>query len=151
VIGAERLRREGTDVVLLTGSELSLFNRGFLSGDTLEDRLALFATPERLRAAMPHLRERVNAFLAEAAAGVGRRFGGNVSYASLPFEHVDWTPFDIVATDGGYRSAEVAGRFREGIRSSSRRGSRSRSRSSAAPPTAARRARALAEAYRRLG
>lgn len=43
-------------------------------------------------------------------------FGGRVTYASLPFEGVDWTAFDIVATDAGYRSVEVADRFRDSIR-----------------------------------
>jgi hypothetical protein len=45
---AERLRRQGAEVVLLTGSELSLFTVGFLPGDRLEDRLGLLATPGRL-------------------------------------------------------------------------------------------------------
>jgi hypothetical protein len=39
-----------------------------------------------------------------------------VGYASLPFEGVDWTPFDLIATDAGYRSIEVAGRFRDDVR-----------------------------------
>jgi hypothetical protein len=47
---------------------------------------------------------------------VGARFGGRRSYASLPFEGVDWTPFDVVSTDAGYRSAEVADRFRDDVR-----------------------------------
>ena len=47
---------------------------------------------------------------------VRERFGGKVSYASLPFEHVDWTPFDIVSTDAGYRSIETADRYAEGVR-----------------------------------
>ena len=32
-----------------------------------------------------------------------------MSYASLPFEGVDWTPFDVIATDAGYRTAATAG------------------------------------------
>jgi hypothetical protein len=47
---------------------------------------------------------------------VRERFGGKVSYASLPFERVDWTPFDIVSTDAGYRSVETADRYAEGVR-----------------------------------
>src|SRR6476659_6295243 len=35
---AERLRQQGAEVVLLTGSELSLFTKGFLPGDTLKER-----------------------------------------------------------------------------------------------------------------
>lgn len=113
---AERLRRQGTDVVLLTGSELSLFTPGFLPGDTLEERSAALADPGRLRRELPAVPTRVNEFLGKAAAGVRERFGGKIGYASLPFEGVDWAPFDVVATDGGYRSAETADHFRDGIR-----------------------------------
>lgn len=113
---AERLRRGGADVVLLTGSELAVFTRGFLPGDSLDERVALLADPVRLRRELPGVPARVNAFLGEAVAAVRARFHGEVGYASLPFEGVDWTPFDVVATDGGYRSAEVAAHFRDGVR-----------------------------------
>lgn len=113
---AERLRRQGAEVVFLTGSELSLFTRGFLPGEHIEERLKLLATPDRLRALLPEVPGRINTFLAQAVAVVRARFGGMVSYASLPFERINWTPFDIIATDAGYRSVEVADRFREGVR-----------------------------------
>ena len=113
---AERLRQQGARVVFLTGSELTLFTTGFLPGERLEERLRLMATSDRLRALLPEVPARINAFLAHAVSLVRARFGGKLSYASLPFEGVDWAPFDIIATDAGYRSVEVAGRFREGIR-----------------------------------
>lgn len=113
---AERLRLAGAEVVLLTGSELSLFTVGFLPGATLHERLALLAAPQRLRELMPAVRARLHAFLGQAVAVVRERFGGKISYASLPLESVDWTPFDMIATDAGYRSLEVADRYREGIR-----------------------------------
>lgn len=46
---AERLRQQKAEVVLLTGSELSIFNIGFMPGDTLAERLTLLASPDRLR------------------------------------------------------------------------------------------------------
>jgi hypothetical protein len=46
--------------------------------------------------------------LARAAAGARERFGGLIGYASLPMEAVDWTPFDFIATDAGYRDATNA-------------------------------------------
>ncbi|GAA0854117.1 hypothetical protein ACFQVD_09585 [Streptosporangium amethystogenes subsp. fukuiense] len=113
---AERLRQEETPVVFLTGSEISLFTSGFLPGDSLKERLGLMAEPARLRAALPEVPARVNTFLTRAAAAVRERFGGPISYASLPFEGVDWAPFDIVATDAGYRDATTAHGFREGLR-----------------------------------
>lgn len=114
--GAERLRGRGTEVVLLTGSELSLFTVGFLPGDSLEERLALLTAPQRLGPLIADVRARVNDFLGKALELVRARFGGKVSYASLPFEGVDWTPFDYISTDAGYRSAALAPRFREDIR-----------------------------------
>jgi hypothetical protein len=113
---AERLRRQGAEVVLLTGAELSLFTVGFLPGDRLADRLGLLAAPGRLRELLAEVPARVNDFLAKAAGVVGARFGGKLSYASLPFEGVDWAAFDVISTDAGYRSIELAGRFRDDIR-----------------------------------
>ncbi|MEZ7005179.1 hypothetical protein [Streptomyces sp. AD55] len=113
---AERLRRGGAEVVFLTGSEISLFTVGMLPGDTFGERAAVLSDPQRLRAALPGLPARVNAFLGTAVAAVRARFGGRVGYASLPFEGVDWAPFDIVATDAGYRDARTAGRLADGLR-----------------------------------
>jgi hypothetical protein len=113
---AERLRRRGAAVVLLTGSELSLFTKGFLPGETLKGRLELLATPARLHEQLPEVPARINDFLGRAVELVRGRFGGKLSYASLPFEGVDWTPFDFISTDAGYRSIEVADRFRDGVR-----------------------------------
>jgi hypothetical protein len=36
---AERIRRLGTEVVFVAGAELSLFNTGFLPGDSLQERM----------------------------------------------------------------------------------------------------------------
>lgn len=113
---AEKLRRDGVEVVFLTGSEISLFTDGFLPGDSAADRAAVLADPQRLRSALSVLPTRINAFLGEALVGVRAEFGGQIGYASLPFEGVDWTPFDIVATDAGYRDAQTADRFGEGLR-----------------------------------
>ncbi|MER7045065.1 hypothetical protein [Streptomyces jumonjinensis] len=113
---AERLRRADAGVVFLTGAEISLFTTGFLPGDTLEERTAVLADPQRLRAALPGLPARINAFLGEAVAVVRARFGGPIGYASLPFEGVDWAPFDVVATDAGYRDAQTADRLADGLR-----------------------------------
>src|SRR3954451_20361285 len=57
---AERLGQQGAAVVFVTGAELSLFTVGFLPGDTLADRLALLATPQRLREELPKVPARIN-------------------------------------------------------------------------------------------
>jgi hypothetical protein len=109
--------REDLHCNSVTGSELSLFTVGFLPGDRLDDRLGLLATPGRLRELLAEVPARINDFLARAVGVVGGRFGGRISYASLPLEGVDWAAaFDVVATDAGYRSAELADRFRDDIR-----------------------------------
>jgi len=114
---AERLRRGGASVVLLTGAELSLFTIGFLPGDTLDERLSVMAEPARLRTAMAHVPVLINDFLARAVEVVRARFDGPVSYAAIPsFEGVDWTPFDFLSMDL-YRSAQVADVFDDAVRS----------------------------------
>lgn len=113
---AEELRRSGAEVVMLTGSEISLFTVGFLPGDTLEERLTLIADPLRVRPIIGEIRARINDFLRQAVEIVRARFGGKLSYASLPLEGVDWTPFDIISTDAAYRIGANAATYRANIR-----------------------------------
>ncbi|MCM4076621.1 hypothetical protein [Paractinoplanes hotanensis] len=108
---AERLRRGGASVVYLTGSEISLFTDGFLPGRDLPERMALFTDPMRMREAVPAARAAVRDFFAELVPVVRKRFGGPISYASIPLEDVDWTLFDIIAGDAGYRDASNAATF----------------------------------------
>ncbi|MBQ1025004.1 hypothetical protein [Micromonospora sp. C95] len=108
---AERLRRGGTSVVYLTGSEISLVTDGFLPGRDLVERMALCTDPVRMREAVPAARAAVRGFLAEVVPAVRERFGGLVGYASIPLEDVDWAPFDISASDAGYRDATNAAVF----------------------------------------
>lgn len=111
---AERLRQRGAEVVFVTGAELSLMNKGFLPGDSTEDRVALLGQPDLLRRHIGEVGARVNDFLGKAVALVRERFGGKVTYASVPLERVDWTPFDIASMDV-YRSAETADGFAESV------------------------------------
>ncbi len=112
---AERLRRQGVEVVFVTGAELSLFTVGFLPGATLKERLDLLAAPPRLRELLPQVPTRINDFLGKAAMLVRKQFSGKISYASIPFEGVDWTRFDFISVDA-YRSSAVAGHYRDAIR-----------------------------------
>jgi len=109
---AERLRRRGGEIVFVTGAELSIMSRGFLPGDTLDERVALLSRPERVREVIGEVAARVNEFLGKAVTVVRERFAGRITYASVPLDRVDWTPFDIVSLDL-YRSAEIADRFAE--------------------------------------
>lgn len=97
----ERLRRRGNRVVLVLGAELSLFQKGFLPGETWQERVAFLTTPtnpDRLPT-LQALPAKMNAFFAQAVPLVRERFGGPISYASLSYETIDWTPFDYVGAD----------------------------------------------------
>ena len=118
---AERLRCRGAEVVFVTGAELSLFTKGFLPGETIGDRLALLAAPHRLRERLAEVPARINDFLGRAVPVVRGRFGGEVGYASIPFEGVDWAPFDFTGVDA-YRTVEIADRYRDAIRTLVARG-----------------------------
>ncbi len=113
---AERQRRRGADTVFLTGSELSLVTAGILPGGSLQDRLAVLADAQRIRELIPGMRTHLRELLGHAVEAARARFGGKLSYASLPFEGVDWRAFDIISTDAGYRTAAMAGQFRDPMR-----------------------------------
>ncbi|GAA2448327.1 hypothetical protein GCM10010191_77210 [Actinomadura vinacea] len=111
---AERLRRRAVEVVFVVGAELSLMNPGFLPGDNTDERVALLRQPNRVHEQIGEVSARVNEFLGKAVALVRERFGGKVTYASVPLERVDWALFDIMSLDL-YRSAEIADRFAENV------------------------------------
>ncbi|REK87622.1 hypothetical protein DY245_25790 [Streptomyces inhibens] len=111
---AEQLRRDGADVVLVTGCELSLFAAGYLPGDTFSARIPVLAGPGR-EAALKGIPDRVNAFLDEVVRTVRPVFGGPISYASNPLDGVDWSPFDIVGLDA-YRGLRNAATYRDDLR-----------------------------------
>ncbi|MFF8790981.1 hypothetical protein [Streptomyces sp. NPDC015125] len=113
---AEALRGQGAEVVLVTGCELSLFAHGYLPGDTFSDRMqTLRAEPDVRAAALAGIPERINGFLGEVVKTVRPRFAGPLSYASIPIEHIDWRPFDIVGVDA-YRNLRNAGTYRDDLR-----------------------------------
>ncbi len=112
---AERLRADGAEVVFVAGVELSIMNREFTPGDTVDERLARLLSDPARPARLDEVSSRVNAFLRAAVPAVRERFLGRVTYAAIPFERPDWALFDIVSVEL-IRSAEVAGQFREGVR-----------------------------------
>jgi len=119
---AEQLRREGAEVVLVMGCEVTLFNPGFLPGTYFYDRMRRLGRPSpRLYASFALMPKRLNAFLAQAADAVRGRFGGPLTYAAGTWEPVDWSPFDIVSVDA-YRDANNATKFRASLREHFRHG-----------------------------
>ena len=113
---AERLRLAGAEIVFVTGVELSVMNRGFIPGDRIDERLAnLLSDPVGRAERIADVRARLDRFLRTAVPAVRERFRGKVTYAAIQFEGVDWELFDF-ATFELIRSAQVADRFREGVR-----------------------------------
>ena len=100
---AESVRQRWPDrVILSVGSELTIFMRGILPGDTVLERVGsparLAVTMLRLKALGTHNKP-LNLFLAQASRVARGAFRGPITYASMPIEAVDWTPFDIVGVD----------------------------------------------------
>ncbi len=113
---AEALRRGGAEVVFVTGCELSAFASGFIPGETYRARIHAMATADvDWWMSLGPVLQRLNDFLAEAVEAVRPRFGGRVTYASGPWESVDWSPFDLVGVDG-YRAAYNADTYRSELR-----------------------------------
>lgn len=103
---ADTLHREYPhQVVLSVGTEVTLFMPGFLDGATFNERLAL---AKQIRS--DACTERLNHYLGKAVEATRSVFTGPITYASLPFELVDWMLFDLVGVDL-YRDATNRDRF----------------------------------------
>jgi hypothetical protein len=108
---AEPLRqRYPGRLVFVAGTEVTLFTRGILPGNTIAKRFTTPANREALKAGKHNAP--LNDYLARACRAVRAVFGGQLSYASLPFEAVDWDLFDIIGIDH-YRDARVKDSYTE--------------------------------------
>jgi hypothetical protein len=115
---AETLRQPPSHVVLVLGCEMSLFNSGFVPGANLQERMQAMMNPALLAGhstSPEELEQRFSAFLGRAVATARDRFAGLVTYASGPWERVDWSLFDIVGVDY-YRDASNQSTYRERLR-----------------------------------
>jgi hypothetical protein len=91
---AEGVRRQSaSNVGLVLGCEVSIFGRGFLPGADAYARIGQLSAPSpELFAEYPTIVERLNALLSQAAGVARTRFAGPLTYASGPWEQIDWTP-----------------------------------------------------------
>jgi hypothetical protein len=97
-------------LVLLVGSELTLFMQGIVPGRNLTERMRAPAFWENAKAGKHN--PPLNAFLVKANEKVQQVFHGKVSYASLIWEAVDWSLFDFAGVDH-YRAARINERYAE--------------------------------------
>lgn len=105
----ERLRQQWPDkVVLSVGWEITLFEKGIVPGRSIVRRLR---SPDLLPIVKSgQHKAKVNAYLSELVATVRKVYRGPITYASLVWEGVDWTPFDFVGVDH-YRSTSIEDRY----------------------------------------
>jgi hypothetical protein len=110
---AEPLREQFPGrLVFCVGTEASLFTRGIVPGRTTSQRIA-HIRQAGLRSG--RYAPQLQAFLAEASDRVREVFHGPLTYASLPFEVVDWSLFDVIGVDL-YRNSRNEHRYAELIR-----------------------------------
>lgn len=108
---AEELRRQHPDrVVLVLGSELTIFMHGIVPGDDFGKRTREAFT--RLKVGDRSANDRLNDFLGRASAAVRGVYHGPLTYASLIWEDVDWDRFDLIGVDH-YRDARIKDRYTE--------------------------------------
>ncbi len=99
---AETLRQQWPHIVFVVGCELTIFMQGILEGDNVVARVSSPSFNAVIQAGAHN--KPLNTFLTSAVKETRKVFGGSVSYASIPFEAVDWSIFDFVGVDH-YREA----------------------------------------------
>lgn len=115
---AEKLRSQSPQVIFVAGCELTFFMNGLVEGNTAFDRISTFMKPWRLIKSTLRkgpFNKRLNAFLFKATAVVREHFHGQLTYASGPWEDVNWTLFDFVGIDY-YREGHNKNSYREKLR-----------------------------------
>jgi hypothetical protein len=102
-VAAEQLRKKRCDLIFVIGCEYSLFLKGIIKGNTLDERIKRMFNPAGIILNSLGLRKaisiRLNSFLKTATEKVREHFTGRLSYASGIWENVDWRLFDIVGID----------------------------------------------------
>lgn len=108
---AEGLRKDFPEhMVFVLGGELTLFMKGILEGRTLVARMRDPGLMAKVKSGEHN--KPLNDFLARANASVRQAFHGQVTYASLVWEKVDWSLFDYVGVDH-YRATKIEDKYVE--------------------------------------
>jgi len=108
---AERLRQQHPDrLVLVLGSELTLFMQGIVAGRDFTQRTREAFT--RIKAGDRSASDRLNDFLGRASTAARGVYHGPLTYASLVWEEVNWDRFDLIGVDH-YRDARIKDRYAE--------------------------------------
>jgi hypothetical protein len=101
---AEGLRQRWPGrLVFSVGSELTLFSQGMVEGKNVFDRMTRPSFWGDMMAGKQN--GPLKAYLSNLNKAARKSFRGPLTYMSLPFEAVDWEPFDFVGVDH-YRDAQ---------------------------------------------
>ncbi len=104
---AEELRKQWPDrLILSVASEATLFTKGIVPGRSVAQRLAYLFGNFDTRGHVAPLEQ----FLSKATSTARQAFHGQLTYASLIFEQVDWSLFDLIGVDH-YRDSRVKDRY----------------------------------------
>jgi hypothetical protein len=115
---AEKLRMIYTNIIFVTGCELTFFMKGLVDGETAFDRMSTLMRPWRLIKSTilkGSFNKRLNAFLSKATTVVREHFHGKLTYASGTWESVDWSIVDFVGIDY-YRETSNSKLYQEKLR-----------------------------------
>lgn len=112
---AERLRKQYPDkVVMSVGSELTLFMKGIVEGNSFWARMRNAFRGETIKSGKHN--QPLNDYLSKVVKAVRQVYKGPITYASLPFETVNWELFDIIGIDH-YRATQFNCRYADTLRS----------------------------------
>jgi len=101
-------------LVISIGTELMLFMRGILEGDSLMERISNPMIWQKIKSGVYN--KPLNEYLARTNQSVRKVFHGRVTYASVArIETIDWSLFDYVCIDC-YRDKQVKNSFGEVVR-----------------------------------
>ena len=113
---AELLRAQHPNkVVFCLGGELTLFMKGIVEGARLWNRMSSPKLMPTVKSGQHN--KPLNDFLTKANSAVRSVFRGQVTYASLVWEKVDWSLFDYVGVDH-YRATKIEDKYIEMLKPS---------------------------------
>lgn len=115
---AEKLRLKFSHIIFVTGCELTFFMKGLVLGETAFDRINTFMKPWTLLKSTivkGSFHKRLNSFLSKATKAIRENFHGELTYASGPWENVNWTLFDKIGIDY-YKDAMNKNTYREKLK-----------------------------------
>ena len=96
--------------VFIIASELTLFMQGIVPGGDLMKRLRYVFSSNIIKECNHN--KPLNEYLCKVTKAIREIYHGPLSYASLPWEQVDWNLFDIVGVDG-YRPTKIKSTYVE--------------------------------------